>query len=217
MRTVLVTACLMIGFLSVGQGLALIPSTAIPEPGSEVSFQVSGAPAGAQFKWDFNGDGHPDATTNQPWANWTVPAGAWNVTVDVIQGGRSLSQLGVRVVADSRLGAIGEVRWTGGVAEVTVIIRARTEIFGPGLTVDVPPGWTATSLDPARMNEQGQLEILASSATILYPGQELILQYVLYPPSAGARARLACSVTGIVTVGDHKERVSVPVAGPLTF
>ncbi|GAB4312444.1 MAG: hypothetical protein Kow0097_14010 [Candidatus Bipolaricaulota bacterium] len=218
MRLVTATACSMVfGFLALASGLGLIPSTAIPLPGAEITLQVAGAPAGAQFKWDFNGDGRPDATTSQPWASWIVPAGPWEVVVDVVHGGQPLARLSTMVVADARGGAIREVRWTQSAVEVTVTFLARTRIMAPGLTVDVPPGWVVTARDPSTVNEQGQLEILPSSAMELYPGQELTVSYVLYPPSSGARARLMGWVTGFVGMEGRVERVTIPVAGPVSF
>ncbi|HEU68608.1 MAG TPA: hypothetical protein ENN53_05275 [Candidatus Acetothermia bacterium] len=218
MRLVTTTACVvMFGLLSLAGGLSLIPSTSIPLPGAEITLQVTGAPAGVQFKWDFDGDGRPDATTGQPWASWTVPAGPWEVAVDLVQAGQPLARVSTLVVADERAGATREVHWTPSGVEVTITILARTRIMAPGLTVDVPPGWVVTSLDPSTMNEQGQLEILPSSAMELYPGQELTVSYVMYPPSSGARARSMAWVTGYVGVAGRVERVAIPVAGPVSF
>lgn len=218
MRLVMAAGCsVMFGLLALAGGLSLIPSTPIPLPGAEITLQVVGAPAGAQFKWDFDGDGRPDATTNQPGARWIVPPGSWEVAVEVVQGGQSLGRLSTMVVADTRAGVVREARGTKSAVEVTVTVLARTRIMAPGLTVEVPPGWVVTSLDPSTVNEQGQLEILPSSAMELYPGQELTVRYVMYPPSSVAPARLAGWFTGYVTEAGRVERLSIPVAGPVTF
>lgn len=220
-RGFIAVACLVVGGLAASaSGLSLVASTAIPHPGTEITFQVTGAPAGAEFRWDLNGDGRPDAMGNQPWATWTVPAGYWEVTVDVVHAGNSLARLSTAVVADSRLAAVREVRWTQAQIEVTVTIQARARIFGPGLVVDVPPGWGASALGSDRSvsttNEQGQLEFLISEAVELYPGEQVTTRYLLIPPSPNAVVKLKSWATGLCRTDSGMQRLVIPVAGPMS-
>lgn len=205
------------GLAASASGLSLVASTAIPHPGTEITVQVVGAPAGAQFKWDFNGDGRPDTTTNQPWATWTVPGGYWEVTVDVVHGGKSLARLSTVVVADARLAAVQDVRWTQTQVEVTVTLRARARVLGPGVVVDVPPGWGAAALGQERAfsgtNERGQLEILVATVGEMYPGEEVTVRYILYPASPAAGTRLKSWATGYSRTDGRLERLMIPVAG----
>ncbi len=214
MRTFLAAACMLaMGAWAVGQGIALTLSTAIPNPGSEVTFQVTGAPARAQFKWDFNGDGRPDATTNQPWATWTVPIGYWEVTVEVTQEGKVLSWLRVAVAADSRLGAFRSVRWNGGALEVTVTLLAKQFLVAPAVSETIPPGWVAAVLnDGGAIYQRGEaLEVLWS--TQLDPGKAVQIVYALYPPGSGAPVRLS----GTASAYQMGRRIETRVAGTVTF
>ncbi len=215
MRTVVATACaIAVGFLAFGQTIGLVASTAIPNPGSEITLQVVGAPAGAQFKWDFNGDGRPDTTTNQPWATWTVPAGYWEVAVEIIQGGKTVSRITAAVVADARIGAFRSVRWDGGVLEVTVTVRAKQFLVAPAVVETVPPGWAAAVIDDggAIYRRGDVLEVLWS--TSLDPGMELRFVYALYPPAGGgASVRLSGAASGY----QEGRRVEARVAGAVTF
>lgn len=213
-RTAVVAAGVMVvGFAALGQGIALVPSTPIPNPGAEVNFQVTGAPAGAQFKWDFNGDGRPDTTTNQPWTSWTVPAGYWEIAVEVVQGGRTLSRLAVAVLADARLGAVRVARWNGNVLEVTVTLYAKQFLVAPALSETVPPGWVAAVInDGGAVYRRGDvLEVLWS--TYLDPGMSVQVVYALYPPAVRSAVRLS----GTASAYQAGRRVEVRVAGGLVF
>ncbi len=214
MRGLIGIACSMVwGILSFASGLSLVPSTSIPDPGREITLQVVGAPVGAQFRWDFNGDGRPDATTNQPWTSWTVPAGHWEVVVDVMQAGKSLARLSTSVVADARLGAVRSVRWVGGVAEVTIVVRAKQYLVALGLAEDIPPGWGVGAVEgpDLSMSQGGVLYALWSM--VLDPGSEVYLRYCLYPPTPGAAGRLS----GVVSAYWGGRRVEARVAGAVSF
>lgn len=215
MRNVAAVVCamLVVGGVAWGQGVALVATNAIPNPGTEITFQVLGAPAGAQFRWDFNGDGRPDATTNQPWASWTVPAGYWEVAVEVIQGGKVASRVTASVVADVRVGAYRSARWNGGVLEVTVTVRAKQFLVAPAVVETVPPGWAATVIDDggAVYRRGDVLEVLWS--TSLDPGMELRFVYALYPPAGGMSVRLSGTASGYT----QGRRVEARVAGALIF
>ncbi len=214
MRAVGAAVCVVcVGFFAWAQAIALVATDAIPNPGAEVTFQVVGAPAGAQFRWDFNGDGRADATTNQPWASWTVPAGYWELAVEIVQGGKVASRVTAAVVADARVGAFRSARWNGGVLEVTVIVRAKRPLVAPALVETVPPGWAAAVVeDGGAVYRRGEaLEVLWS--TTLSPGMELRFVYALYPPASGAPVRLSGSVSGY----QGGQRVEARVAGVVTF
>ncbi|QAA76804.1 MAG: hypothetical protein BIP78_1038 [Candidatus Bipolaricaulis sibiricus] len=216
MRTLVLATCsgVLAGVLGLAQTMALVPSTAIPNPGTEISFQVTGAPAGAQFRWDFNGDGRPDATTNQPWASWTVPAGYWEVTVEVVQNARVLSRLSAAVAANAQLGAFRVARWNAGALEVTVTLFAKQSLVAPALTETVPPGWAAVVVDDggAVYRRGDVLEVLWS--TYLDPGMAVQIVYALYPPSAaGSSARLS----GTASAYQAGRRIEARIAGVVSF
>lgn len=214
-RTALVIAGVVLsGFLAAGQGMALVPSTPIPNPGSEVSFQVTGAPPGAHFRWDFTGDGRPDATTNQPVASRIFPAGYWEIAVEVVHSGKTLSRLAVAVMVDARLGAFRVARWNGDVLEVTVTLFAKQFIVAPGLVENVPPGWVVRVLDEGggiAPRRGDRLEVLWS--TYLDPGMSVQVVYALYPPSARSAVRLS----GTASAYQDGRRIETPVAGGVVF
>lgn len=214
MRAIVAAVCAAcVGAFAWGQGVVLVATNAIPSPGSEVSFQVVGAPSGAQFRWDFNGDGRADATTNQPWANWTVPAGYWEIAVEVVQGGKVVSRVTAAVVADAQVGAFRSARWNGGVLEVTVTVRAKQALVAPAVVEAVPPGWAVAVVDDGgAVYRRGEvLEVLWSTA--LAPGMELRFVYALYPPAGRAPVRLS----GSVSAYREGRRVEARVAGVVTF
>lgn len=214
MRRLLIAACaISLGVLCFASNMGLVPSTHLPNPGAEVTLQVTGAPPGAQFSWDFNGDGRSDATTREPWAKWTVPAGYWEVAVDILQSGKSVARLSIAVVADAHLGAIRSVQWVGGGAEVTVIVRAKQFVVAPGLSETIPPGWVVEVVDDGGAVWQRKEALEAIWATVLDPGWEVRLVYRLYPPTAGATARLSGTVSGY----QDGQRVEARVAGTVAF
>lgn len=214
MRTLLIVFGLALGgAVALASGPALVSSTAIPRPGEEVVFQVLGAPAGAQFRWDFNGDGRPDLTTNAPTAAWVVPAGYWEVAVEVVQGGRTVSKIVGAVTAHPQLGAFRTARWNGNVLEVTVVLQAKGYLVAPGIVEAVPPGWAAVVLDAgggfAPRRGDG-VEILWS--TVLDPGTSVRAVYALYPPAPGAALRLS----GVASAYSGGRRVEAKIAGVVT-
>lgn len=197
----------------VASGVSLIPSTYMPNPGAEVTFHALGAPTGAQFSWDFDGDGRPELTTHQPQAKWAVPPGYWEVALEVIQGGKVLARARTAVVADARLGAVRSAHWVSGALEVTVVVRAKTTLIVPGLQETIPPGWVAVVVDDGgAIFRIGDL-LEALWPTILDPGWEVKLVYRLHPPSPGAAPKLSGKASGYV----GGARVEVLIAGPLTF
>ncbi len=201
------------GVLCFASSMGLVPSTHLPNPGAEITLQVTGAPTGAQFSWDFNGDRRSDATTREPRATWTVPAGYWEVAVDVLQGGKTVARLTTAVVADARLGAVRSVQWSGGVAEVTVTVRAKQVVVAPGIEEAIPSGWVVGTVEgPDLFVSQGGV-LFALWSTILDPGWEVRLVYRLHPPTAGATARLSGTVSGY----KDGQRVEARVAGTVAF
>lgn len=214
MRRLLAAACaISLGVLCFASNMGVVPSTSVPTPGAEITLQVTGAPTGAQFSWDFNGDGRSDATTTQPWAKWTVPAGYWEVAVDVLQGGKSVARLSIAVVADANLSAVRSVRWTGGVAEVTVVLRAKQFVVAPGLSETIPPGWVVGTVEGADLSTSQGGILYALWSTVLDPGTEVSLRYRLHPPAPGMAARLS----GMVSAYKDGQRVEARVAGTASF
>lgn len=220
MRTAIIACLATMAVIGLANGVTVVPSTFIPAPGAEITLQAVGAPAGATFRWDLGADGRPDVTTDQPWVRWTVPAGYWEVGLEVVQGGRIVDQAKIAVVADARLGAVRTVQWVNGALEITVTVLAKVRVLGPGVVEDIPPGWVATASGPesalAKVNEKNQIEILVPSLE-LQPGEEATIRYLLYPPSPDARARFTGWVTGYWSGDGRVERVEVPVAGTVTF
>lgn len=214
MRTVLlIFGLLACGWMALAQGPTLVSSTAIPNPGEEVAFQVLGAPVGAQFRWDFNGDGRPDLTTNAPTASWAAPAGYWEVAVEVVQGGRTVSRIVGAVTAHPQLGAFRTVRWNGNVLEVTVVLQAKQPLVAPGVVETVPPGWVASVLDDGggyAPRRGDAVEILWS--THLDPGRSVRVVYALYPPASGTAVRFS----GTASAYSGGRRVEARIAGVVT-
>lgn len=215
MRTVLlVFGLIACGWCALAQGPALVSSTAIPNPGEEVAFQVLGAPPGAQFRWDFNGDGRPDLTTNGPTANWTAPAGYWEVAVEVVQGGKTVSRILGAVTAHPQLGAFRTARWNGAVLEVTVVLQAKQPLVAPGVVETVPPGWVVSVLDEGggyAPRRGDMLEVLWS--TTLEPGMSVRVVYALYPPAPGAAVRFS----GTASAYSGGRRLEARIAGVVTY
>jgi hypothetical protein len=213
MRLLACFAAVQMSVLCLASTMGLVPSTHLPDPGREVTFQVTGAPSGAQFKWDFTSDGRWDATTVQPWAKWVVPAGAWEVAVEVLQGGRTVARLATVVVADARLGAIRSVQWVGGVAEVTVGVRAKQPVVAPGLEETIPLGWVVGTVEGPDLSVSQGGVLYALWATALDPGMEVHLRYRLHPPAPGMATRLSGTVSG----RHDGQRVEARVAGTVAF
>ena len=117
------------------------------------------------------------------------------------------------MVADARLGAIRSVQWVGGVAEVTVIVRAKQSVVAPGLAEAIPLGWVVGTVEGADLAvSQGDF-LYALWSTTLDPGMEVRLRYRLHPPVPGAAARISGMVSGI----RDGQRVEVRVAGTVAF
>lgn len=215
MRTLLTCLGLVLGAAGAfAAGPALVSTTAVPRPGEEVGFQVLGAPVGAQFRWDFNGDGRPDLTTNAPTATWVVPAGYWEVGVEVVLGGKTVSRILGAVVAHPQLGAFRTARWNGNVLEVTVVLQAKGFLVAPGIVEAVPPGWAAVVHDEGggfAPRRGDAVEILWS--TYLDPGKSVRAVYALYPPSAGAPVRFS----GTASAYSGGRRVEARIAGVVTY
>jgi hypothetical protein len=63
--------------------LTLESSTFIPDPGASVTLFVRGASSGASFRWDLDGDGTYELTTQEPQVTFTLPQGMRVVRVEV--------------------------------------------------------------------------------------------------------------------------------------
>ncbi len=198
-------------FTGWAQGIALEASTFAPDPGGAVVFQVIGAPTGAQFRWDFNGDGRWDLTTEGPLAQWTVPAGAWETVVEAVQGGRVVGQARAVVVADARLAAVRFVRSLEDVLEVTITLKAKTRVVAPGIEEVIPAGWIAVVVDDGSSLYKVGETLQAVWPTILDPGWEVKLVYQLHPTAGGAFPHLQGLASGYIL----GERFEVKIAGPV--
>ncbi len=214
MRNLLgVVGALAACWAGLAQGLVLEVSTYTPNPGAAMGFQVRGAPAGAQFRWDFDGDGKADLTTAHPTAQWTVPQGAWETVVEAVESGRVVGSARALIVADANLGASRTVRLVGGTVEVTISVRAKTTVIAPGIEESIPPGWVLVVLDDGGALYKIGETLQAIWPTILDPGWEAKLVYRLHPPAAGATARLSGKASGYVAGA----RVEVRIAGAVGF
>ncbi|HDI11088.1 MAG TPA: hypothetical protein ENF77_02050 [Candidatus Acetothermia bacterium] len=215
MRSAIVSVILVLG-LGVGAwaGVGLWASTFVPMPGQKVTLRAVGAPQGATFLWDLNGDGIADRTTASPEITWMVPQGPHVVSLTVERGGRVIGRASAQVVADPHIAAYREITETDGRLEVRVVVTARSRIVAPALTETMPPGWAIVVYDPGEAQYKIKGGLQALWAMELLPGDSVSLTYDLVPVSGGGGS---LTLSGEVTayVGDTYYRV--PLAGIVSF
>jgi len=212
MRLIFVVGLWLVGFSLVlgvlGFGMSLESSTFTPDPGAPVSLFVCGAPAGATFRWDLDGDGIYDRTTTEPQVTFSASPGMRLVKVEVVSAGRTIGQLIVAIVADSKLGATRSVIREETSYLVTISVTSKTPLIAPGFVEDIPAGFAVEVVAEggAFWRKAEKLEVVWP--VILDPGQTLTFSYRFYP-LAGVDFQFSGLVSGYV----EGKRVEVPIAG----
>jgi hypothetical protein len=212
LKVIIPAVLLAYAALGLAGDVMLVSETFIPTPGTEVEFQVLGAPAGASFNWDFKGDGVVDLTSGEPRARWVMSEGYQEVAVQVLKDGAPFASARVAIVADDRLGAFRTATVAeGGAVDVLLTLRAKVHLVAPGIEESVPPGWALEVIDDGGTLYRLGDVLQAIWPLELWPGDEVSLRYRLYPPAPGSAARLS----GIASAYGDQGRVVVPIAGTL--
>lgn len=201
-------ACLLwvfLGFWALGATLQC--SSFTPRPGETVTLTVGGAPAGASFRWDLDGDGRFELSTLEPHATVSVPAGLRVVRVEVVAAGRT-ELLAAAIVADPYLGAVRTLVPEGTTLLVQVAVQSKVPVIAPGFVEEIPKGFALEVVADggAFWRRAEKLEVIWP--LVLDPGMTLVFSYRLYPP-AGSTFQLSGLVSGYV----EGRRVEVPIAG----
>ena len=205
----LVLSGLFFGLSALGANLTLESSTFTPDPGESVTLFVRGAPFGATFRWDLDGDGTYELTTAEPWVTFTVPQGMLVVRVEVVGKDQSVRLLAA-LVADARLGATRLIVPEGPTYLITITVRSKIPVIAPGFVEDVSQGFAVEVVDDggAFWRRAEKLEVVWP--VILDPGQALTFTYRLYP-LAGAEVQFS----GAVSAYAEGKRVEIPIAGAI--
>jgi hypothetical protein len=190
-------------------GIVLECSNLIPNPETTVILWVKGAPQGASFRWDLDGDGRFESTTSEPEIRFVVGSGSRKVTVEVTSTGKSLGQASLTIVADPRLGAIRTITKEGGSFLVTVMIQAKMPLIAPGIAEDIPRGAVVEVVAEGGAFWRKAEKLEAVWPLILDPGSVLVFSYRVY--STADKLRLSGVVSGYV----GGQRVEIPIAGQL--
>ena len=209
MRTgVILLVSAILGAFS-GGAVTLQVSTFTPDPGETIQLWISGAPMGAEFLWDLNGDGVADRTTEIPRLQWAVPLGAHTVRVVVRKEGKVIETFEALIVADPYMACWQTTVPVGNTWEVKVTFRAKANLSAPGLEIEVPEGWGVDVLDPGNLTYKIKGGIHGFWAVELFPGDELSFRYRLYPVSPGLSFVFSGEASGVV----GGRYYTVPIAG----
>jgi hypothetical protein len=190
-------------------GITLECSNLIPDPETTVILWVKGAPQGASFRWDLDGDGRFETTTSEPEIRFIVGSGSRTVTVEVTSAGKSLGQASLGIVADPRLGAIRTITKEDGSFLVTLTIQAKMPLIAPGIAEDIPQGAVVEVVAEGGAFWRKAEKLEAVWPIILDPGSVLAFSYRVY--STAEKPRLSGVVSGYV----GGQRVEIPIAGQL--
>lgn len=203
MRAILVSV--LVGCL--GLGATLHCSTFTPKPDETVTIAVRGAPPGASFRWDLDGDGRFETSSLEPYVTLRVSSGPRLIRVEVVSAGRA-ELLAAMVVADPHLGAVRTIVPEGVTFLVQVAVQSKVPVIAPGFVEEIPKGFAfeVVAEGGAFWRRAEKLEVLWP--LILEPGAPLVFTYRLHPP-AGATFQLSGVVSGYV----EGRRVEVPIAG----
>lgn len=209
MRRFIVLGVLAFTSWGLATQVTLVATDPAPLPGTQVGLTVSGVPAGAQFYWDFGGDGTVDRITDTPSIPYLVRAGYQEVAVQVHLGDRRVSSAWIALSADPSLGVFRTLfpSATGGY-EVAVVLRTRVHLYAPAIEEFIPAGWSVEVIDAAGAVFMVGESLQAVWALKLWPEDEVTFRYVLYP-GAGGTARLSGSASGYGPDG----RIEVQIGG----
>jgi len=207
MRKLVIFPLLSVSVLAAG--ITLECSNLIPDPETTVILWVKGAPQGASFRWDLDGDGRFETTTSEPEIRFVVGSGSRKVTVEVTSAGKSLGQASLGIVADPRLGAIRTITKEDGSFLVTVMIQAKMPLIAPGIAEDIPQGAVVEVVAEGGAFWRKAEKLEAVWPLILDPGSVLVFSYRVY--STAEKLRLSGVVSGYV----GGQRAEIPIAGQL--
>jgi len=207
MRKLVIFPLLSVSVLAAG--IVLECSNLIPDPETTVILWVKGAPQGASFRWDLDGDGRFESTTSEPEIRFVVGSGSRTVTVEVTSAGKSLGQASLGIVADPRLGAIRTITKEDGSFLVTVMIQAKMPLIAPGIAEDIPQGAVVEVVAEGGAFWRKAEKLEAVWPLILDPGSVLAFSYRVY--STAEKLRLSGVVSGYV----GGQRAEIPIAGQL--
>jgi hypothetical protein len=205
----LVLSGIFFGLSALCANLTLESSTFIPDPGGSVTIFVRGASSGATFRWDLDGDGTYELTTQEPQVTFTLPQGMRVVRVEVVEKTQS-TQLFAALVADARLGATRLIVPEGQSYLVTITVSGKIPVIAPGFVEDIPQGFAVEVVDDggAFWRKAEKLEVVWP--VILDPGQALTFTYRLYP-----LAGVEFQFSGLVSAYAEGKRVEIPIAGAI--
>jgi len=212
----LITVILLVAG-TVGVGMSITASEPYPDPDSEVTFRVEGAPEGTEFRWTKGEDGETVYTDGA--FRWSVPEGYHVLKVEAIRDGTAVDTAVYGVLADARLGAIRTVdRRRSDRAVVRITVKVKETITG-GLTLEewIPEGWRPYlgdavgdgTLTPEEVD--GKL-VTGWWMTPLDPGFDGYLEYALWSDQDPKDKPLS----GLLVAYINGERVELHVGGELT-
>ncbi|HID09322.1 TPA: hypothetical protein EYP13_03780 [Candidatus Micrarchaeota archaeon] len=213
MRKLVLEAFLLVLGVASAWGMDLLVTDFVPSPGDTIAIWVAGAPDGAEFHWDLNGDGTPEKTTTESRIEWAVPEGAHRVVVSVVLGGKTISTFRAVIVCDHRFGAFQTVMREKDYFIVTVVFRAKAILRAPGLSLKTPTGWGTEMIDPGTMVYRMRAGIEGFWSLELYPGDELTITYRLLPLAKGMAFTFSGTASAFV---EGEGYVELPVAGLVT-
>lgn len=193
-----------------GTEITLESASFTPDPGTAVTIVVHGAPAGATFRWDLDGDGIYERTSGEPQALLTAATGLRVVRVEVIQGNTVLKRIVAGIVADPTLGATRTLVPEDGALLVTITVVAKVPVIAPGFVEDVPTGFALDVVAEGGAFWRKVEKLEAVWPVILDPGQTLSFTYRLYP-----LAGVDFQFSGMVSAYFQGKRVEIPIAGIL--
>ncbi len=205
-------AVLLVGVGGMAGNMAIVSSEPYPDPGTTVTFQVEGAPAGSEFRWTLGE--HGTAVRSETWLRWAVPEGYHQLEVEAVREGKVVATAAYGMLADTRLGATRTVERESGYVEVRITVRSKETITG-GLSIaeTVPEGLAAGEAisdgDLAPRREDGKL--VTGWWTELAPGTQGYFEYTLHGDDSQHGARLF----GVVVAYIEGERVERPIGGQL--
>ncbi len=199
----------LLGVTVLAAGITLECSNLIPDPETTVILWVRGAPQGASFRWDLDGDGRFETTTSEPEIRFIVGSGSRTVTVEVTSAGKSLGQASLGIVADPRFGAIRTVTKEDGSFLVTLMIQAKLPLIAPGIAEDIPRGAVVEVVAEGGAFWRKAERLEAVWPVILDPGSVLAFSYRVY--STTEKLRFSGVVSGYV----GGQRAEIPIAGQL--
>jgi len=183
-----------------------------PAVGASVTFTVSYVGDGAQYAWDFDGDGTYDMTTQQPTADHVFATpGYVEVSVRATDaGGRVTSWRRGLLVGASPLYAVRTAQTaSGGTVVVDITLYAHEEIRAPGLEERIPSGWQLEIVNAGNAVTKrvgNDLQVLWLNP--IEAGDFWTFTYRLHPPYGAGFPVLSGTVSGY---GDG--RVTAAVCG----